>query len=151
MLKMQSCGQTLNQCEQDVAMNYCQHHELVRPNTNFTRFVMWVLFIEITSITLSYVLCKVLHWFSIVLSFVTLYSIISPIVFLIFLKKICVLLIELYQHYASEKTRRKCVMMPSCSEYALLALEKYNIFKGLYKTYIRMTTKCKGSYKIDYP
>jgi len=148
---MQSCGNTLNQCKQDIAMNYCQYHELVRPNTNLIRFVAWVIFIEIISISLTYMLSQLFDWFSIVFPLGLLYSTVSAIVFLTFLKKICVLFIELYQHYASEKTRRKCVMMPSCSEYALLAIEKYNVYKGLYKTYIRMTTKCKGSYKIDYP
>ena len=148
---MKSFENKLNQCEQDIAMNYCQFHELVRPKTNLTRFVTWVLFIEIISITLTCISSQLFYWFSFFFPFGALYSFVSTIVFLIFLKKICVLLIELYQHYASEKTRRKCVMMPSCSEYALLALEKYNVFKGLYKTYIRMTTKCKGSYKMDYP
>jgi hypothetical protein len=31
------------------------------------------------------------------------------------------------------------------------ALQKYNVFKAIYKTYIRLTQKCKGSYEIDYP
>jgi putative component of membrane protein insertase Oxa1/YidC/SpoIIIJ protein YidD len=80
-----------------------------------------------------------------------LYSLISIVVFLIFSKKIFITLIQLYQHYASESTRRQCTLMPSCSEYALLALSKYNTFKALYKIYIRLTRKCKGNYQIDYP
>ena len=148
---MQTNEKILNQCEREVAREYCLNHELTRPRTNMKTFVAWVLFIEAISIICSYMLYKLFHWFSISFPFNVLYFLLSAVFFLVFLKKICVLFVQLYQHYASEKTRRKCVMMPSCSEYALLALEKYNVFKGLYKTYIRMTTKCKGNYKIDYP
>ncbi|NDV45465.1 membrane protein insertion efficiency factor YidD [Paludibacter sp. 221] len=71
---------------------------------------------------------------------------------MIFLKRILILIIELYQHYAPEEMRRKCLLMPTCSEYALLALQKHGVIKGLYKTYIRLTKKCKGeTYYIDYP
>jgi putative component of membrane protein insertase Oxa1/YidC/SpoIIIJ protein YidD len=148
---MQSCGNTLNQHEQNVVRDYCQEHELIRPDTDVKKIVIWILGIEISSITLAYILYCMFCWVSVIFSFGALYSGVSVILYLIFLKRICIILIELYQHYASENTRRKCVMMPSCSEYALLALKKYNVFKGLYKSYIRMTTKCNGSYKIDYP
>ena len=146
-----SCKEIQNQCEQDIAQDYCLNHELIRPKTNIITFVLLVLVIEIISVALTYFLFNLFHWFGILFSFSTLYSFVSVGVFLIFLKKICIMLIKLYQHYATDETRRRCALMPSCSEYALLALKKYNVFKGLYKTHIRLTTKCNGSYKIDYP
>ena len=140
-----------NQCEQEIARNYSLNHELMRPKTNIVTFILWVLGIELISVVWAYIVLHLFHWFGIVFSFSTLYSLFSVVAFFIFLKKICILWVELYQHYASDETRRRCTLMPSCSEYALLALEKYNVFKGLHKIYIRTTTKCKGNYEIDYP
>ena len=41
--------------------------------------------------------------------------------------------VECYQHYAKEETRRKCLCVPSCSEYAILCLKKYELIKALLK------------------
>jgi len=148
-----SCKEIQNQCEQDIARDYCLNHKLIRTKANILTFLLWILVIEVISIVVAYILYRLFHWFGITfsISFSTLYLLISAIMLLIFLKKISILLIEMYQYYASDETRRKCTMMPSCSEYALLALKKHNVFKGLYKTHIRLTTKCNGSYIIDYP
>lgn len=66
-------------------------------------------------------------------------------------KRIALLLIELYQHYASEKTRRKCVCMPSCSVYALMVLRKHNIIKALCLIVNRLSKCCSPVAFIDYP
>ena len=145
------CEEIQNQCEQNIARDYCLNRKLVKPKTNVLTFVLLVLGIEVISIALTYTLCLLFHWFGISFSFNILYSLASVVVFLIFSKKICIALVELYQHYAGNKIRRRCTLMPSCSEYALLALSKYNILKALYKTHIRLTRKCKGNYQIDYP
>ncbi|KAA5217934.1 membrane protein insertion efficiency factor YidD [Bacteroides finegoldii] len=61
-------------------------------------------------------------------------------------------IVKLYQRYAPEETRRKCLYKPTCSEYAILALKKYGLVKGLYKIYIRLFKTCRGiEYGIDYP
>lgn len=65
-------------------------------------------------------------------------------------KRIALLLIELYQHYASEKTRRKCACMPSCSVYALMVLRKHNIIKALYLIANRLSKCCSPVAFIDY-
>ncbi len=140
-----------SQCEQVIARDYCQNHPLIRPKTNIITFVLWVLAIEVISVVIAYITLRLFQFLGITASFSTMHAITFAIVVIFLLKKICVLLIELYQHYALEKTRRRCTMMPSCSEYALLALKKYNVIRGLYKTYIRLTTKCNGSYITDYP
>ena len=44
----------------------------------------------------------------------------------------------LYQKYAPENLRRSCLFTPSCSEYMLLALEKYGFLKGVFKGISRM-------------
>ena len=60
--------------------------------------------------------------------------------------------VECYQHYASEETRRKCLCVPSCSEYAILCLKKYGLIRALRKIRKRLYVTCQGSdYVIDWP
>ena len=60
--------------------------------------------------------------------------------------------IKLYQHYADEDVRRRCVCKPTCSEYAIIVLKKYGVLIGIYKIYIRLFKTCYGTvYKIDEP
>ncbi|MDL2314928.1 membrane protein insertion efficiency factor YidD [Bacteroidales bacterium OttesenSCG-928-C19] len=141
-----------NQSEQDIAEEYCLNRKLVRPQTNVFTLLKWVLLIEVSAVAVSYIVYQSFEWFGISFQFKSIYTCISILLPLLLLKRICILLIELYQHYAPENMRRRCVCMPSCSEYGILALRKYGVIKGLYKTYIRLTKKCKGStYIIDYP
>ena len=140
-----------NQCEQDIVRDYCLNRKLVKPNTTIWTFVLFVLVIEIICAIVAYSLRNLLYSFGFVFSFSVLRLFVLAIVLLVFLKKICIMLIELYQRYAPDEVRRRCTLMPSCSEYALLALKKENAFIGLYKTYIRLTRRCKGSYSVDYP
>lgn len=67
------------------------------------------------------------------------------------LKKATVLSVLLYQRLAPEKLRRSCLFTPSCSEYMLLAIEKYGICKGLFLG-VRRLFRCHGSNGgVDYP
>ena len=60
--------------------------------------------------------------------------------------------VRLYQHYAPEGMRRRCLLKPTCSEYAILAVKKYGAIIGIYKTCVRLFVKCKGEiYYIDEP
>lgn len=81
--------------------------------------------------------------------FVTSFYILSG---LLCLKKAVIGCIKLYQHYAPEQIRRRCLFKPTCSEYAILAIEKYGLIIGLMKAYNRLFKKCKGNIcRIDYP
>ncbi len=60
--------------------------------------------------------------------------------------------IKLYQHYAAEEVRRRCVCKPTCSEYAIIVLKKYGVIIGAYLIYVRLFKTCWGTvYKIDEP
>lgn len=64
---------------------------------------------------------------------------------------ISIQLILLYQRLAPQKIRDACRFEPSCSNYAILALEKYGFFKGWKMTYQRLR-RCKyPNGGIDYP
>lgn len=61
-------------------------------------------------------------------------------------------MIECYQHYASEEKRRSCKCVPSCSEYAVICLKKYELVYALLKIRKRLFVTCKGfDYIIDNP
>ena len=61
--------------------------------------------------------------------------------------------VKCYQHYAKEETRRRCLCVPSCSEYALLCLRRtFPLMVALLRIRTRLYKTCKGEdYKIDYP
>lgn len=61
--------------------------------------------------------------------------------------------VKLYQKRAKEETRRRCMCIPSCSEYALLALKRvFPLARALYKIRKRLYVTCNGDgYKVDFP
>ncbi len=61
-------------------------------------------------------------------------------------------IIKCYQHYAKEETRRRCLCIPSCSEYSIMCLKKYPLTISYIKIYKRLFKTCKGEmYLIDKP
>jgi hypothetical protein len=68
----------------------------------------------------------------------------------IFLRKILIWLITVYQATAKIETRLRCCFEPSCSEYAILAIKKYGVFKGVNKS-IKRLKRCHPPGGIDYP
>jgi len=47
------------------------------------------------------------------------------------MKKVMIRMIRFYQKYLSPlKIRTHCIYTPTCSQYAIEALEKYGVFKG---------------------
>lgn len=62
-----------------------------------------------------------------------------------------ILAIRLYQRYAPKHVRMRCAMTPSCSEYAVLAIRRHGLFRGIYMTYCRLRHRCDGTSIIDYP
>ena len=58
-----------------------------------------------------------------------------------------------YQHYAKEETRRRCICVPSCSEYAVICLKRiFPLIVALLKIRTRLYKTCKGEdYKLDFP
>ena len=144
-------SQILNEDEMAQARAYCLYHSLSRPDTSLITGLKWLIGLELLTITFAWMTHYLLCRFELSVSFYLIYSLTSFLVFLVSLKKMCIIAIEMYQRYASEAIRRRCSLMPSCSEYALITLTKNNAFKGLYKIIIRLANKCNGIYKIDYP
>jgi putative component of membrane protein insertase Oxa1/YidC/SpoIIIJ protein YidD len=141
------CEETPEQKEQDLAWEYCQKRELFRPGTTIKQTLKH---------TMIFIL--VVSGIAIMIFFLTNFSLLLVIIvcFLLGLmicsKRIIIGLVRLYQHYAPEYVRRKCLLMPTCSEYMILAVQKYGTLRGLYKGIYRLLITCRGTvYKIDYP
>ena len=66
------------------------------------------------------------------------------------MKKTVILVINLYQKFLSPlKGRSTCIYTPTCSQYAIEALEKYGFFKGSFlavKRILRCHPFAKGGY-----
>ncbi len=65
------------------------------------------------------------------------------------MKKIVIKLIVFYQKYLSPIKKPCCRFVPTCSHYALEAVERFGAAKGLWlslKRVIRCNPFCKGGY-----
>lgn len=65
------------------------------------------------------------------------------------MKKIFIFLIRLYQKYISPMKKPCCRFYPTCSQYALEAIQKHGAFKGFFMALwrvIRCNPFCKGGY-----
>ncbi len=60
--------------------------------------------------------------------------------------------VKCYQHYASDETRRRCLCVPSCSEYAIISLKHLPLTVAFIKIRKRLYKTCNGEeYKLDFP
>lgn len=132
--------------DDDSVRHYCRHHELSRPSINWILIVTVVLAFEVLLCLCAYLLSLSTS------SFFLLIDIVHFVAFILLGRKILSLVVRIYQRYAPESLRRQCTCRPTCSEYALLALQKYYWPKALYLIIRRVTRTCQQpGYKIDYP
>jgi len=68
------------------------------------------------------------------------------------LKKLAIYLIKLWQRFISPLYPPSCRYYPTCSNYAIMAIEKYGLLKGSFKAMIRIL-RCNSFFKggVDYP
>lgn len=66
------------------------------------------------------------------------------------MKRFLIFLIKMYRRFISPlKGRPSCIYVPTCSSYAITALEKYGVLKGTYlavKRVLRCHPFAKGGY-----
>ena len=126
--------------------------KLYRPKINFFLAVVYVL----AHFLLSIILGGVYFWIinkelpvNIHDYFPQIWYIII-ILFMLSLRFSLIWFVRVYQHYAKSETRLRCLMVPSCSEYAIMALKKYGAIVGSYKS-IKRLFRCRPPGGIDYP
>ena len=69
------------------------------------------------------------------------------------MKKLLLAILKFYRKYLSGLKRYPtCRYIPTCSEYAILAIEKYGAFKGTFKAIYRVL-RCNPFSKggVDFP
>ena len=66
------------------------------------------------------------------------------------MKQLMIQLIKIYRKYISPlKGGPKCIYVPTCSQYAIEALEKYGVVKGTYLA-VRRILRCHPFHKGGY-
>lgn len=132
--------------------------KLIRPKLNIKKVLGYILTALICDIILSALFSKLIYTFKRVPLdltkkelFVISFFVILLIVILIFRKSIFIFIIRIYQKYAPYQIRSTCLYVPNCSEYMILAIQKYGLIKGV-KMGIRRYKRCEPPHGgIDYP
>ncbi len=116
------------------------NNPLNRPEIKYKKFVLSIIGLILT-ILISFLCSK---WFlgvvvsdicglSSVMSTLLVIAFFSAVYIRVILKRALIWLVHLYQHYAPDKVRLKCVFEPSCSEYMILSIQKYGVTIGVFK------------------
>lgn len=154
--------------EEDIVWAYCNERELYRPGTTvFTALRGVLIFAALIALAaeglqrLLYLPAVYAVLPSLTALFLASHSSLTRMLLYFFCsitggcicsKMIVTGMVELYQQYAPEDMRRRCLLMPTCSEYMILAVQKYGVIRGVYKGINRLFTRyCGNVYRIDYP
>ncbi len=136
--------------EQCMIKNYVKERSLLRPKTNILTLLFICLIYCVVCGTASFIVINFAH--NVTQKFPFLIPLIWLVPFFCLIRFFLIKLIECYQHYAKEITRRKCLCKPTCSEYSIAVLKKYPFIIALFKIRKRLFKTCKGGvYKIDPP
>lgn len=136
--------------EQQCIKDYIKEHSLLRPKTTVFTVLVMVLLYGIVCGSASLAVIHFIRGFEAWKIIFILLVWLIPL--LCFSRYFLIKLVECYQHYAKESTRRKCLCKPTCSEYAIAVLKKYPLVIALPKIRRRLFKTCKGGfYKIDLP
>ena len=150
-MNYQSFDEYLNAYNEQIRLEkYQQERILPRPKTTKLTVALYVVLLLVIILSCVLILLSVFSlvwWMNILISLLYIVCISETYVRLLLIK-----LVECYQHYASDEKRRSCKCVPSCSEYAILCLKKYELIYALLKIRKRLFVTCKGfDYIIDDP
>lgn len=150
-MNYQSFDEYLNAYNEQIRLEkYQQERILPRPKTTKLTVALYVVLLLVIILSCVLILLSVFSlvwWMNILISVLYIVCISETYVRLLLIK-----LVECYQHYASDEKRRSCKCVPSCSEYAILCLKKYELLYALLKIRKRLFVTCKGfDYIIDDP
>ena len=123
---------------------FVPHNPLNRPKIHYTKPIIALLVFAIQFVLLC--LIPYGEWWI----YVIVLTVYTAAYVAVVAKRAVIWLVHLYQAKASDKTRLKCVFEPSCSEYMILAVEKYGVVKGVYKGIDRLR-RCGYQHGVDYP
>lgn len=109
--------------------------KLVRPKIHFVRILLNCIIPLLVTFGLYYLLSELgVHG-----TYANLIAFAALCVYVfIRLKSIIICMVRIYQRFAPDSIRNKCRFEPSCSQYMILSLQKYGLFKGLHKGICRL-------------
>ena len=123
---------------------------IIRPEINSKKEIISIIYKAIVFVLLSIITISLSLLFNSILALI-----IGIIVVLIFvcltIKKSIVSLVLLYQKFAPESLREACLFEPSCSDYMLLAIDKYGVIEGVIKGIKRLCRCHQPNGGKDYP
>lgn len=131
--------------------------KLVRPKVNIPCAILKVFLVLLSIALVSWGCSKLTECFSVDISFsigvrFVLFYILGLILSLIiFAKRIVIFFIRVYQRYGSYEIRSRCLFIPNCSEYMILAIQKYGLLKGIKKGINRYKRCHEPNGGEDYP
>jgi putative component of membrane protein insertase Oxa1/YidC/SpoIIIJ protein YidD len=130
--------------EEPVEDEFVPNNPLNRPKMHYTKPIIALSAYLIQLIALFFIPFP--QWWvrlTVILAF-------SIVYFAIIAKRAIIWSVHLYQNKASDETRLKCVFEPSCSEYMIMAVQKYGVIRGVFKGVRRLFT-CGHESGTDYP
>ncbi|WP_296333200.1 membrane protein insertion efficiency factor YidD [uncultured Treponema sp.] len=138
--------------ERELVRKYVMERPLYRPNITFFKAILIIISVICGIVFLAIASNSILSLLGFLFYKPTYYFVFSLVAFVICARWFAILAVKLYQHYASEDVRRRCLLKPTCSEYAIIVLKKYGFLVGSIKIWIRLNYKCRGNvYYIDEP
>ena len=121
--------------------------EMPRPEINVLKTVFSIVYLTGTNLVITFFLNRYLTGINVLKLFILLMLV---CVFTNF-KKIVVFAILLYQRFAPNEIRSSCLFVPSCSNYTIIALEKYGLIIGSIKAIGRLFRCHYPNGGEDYP
>ena len=132
---------------------------MFRPEIHYGRVVISVLSVLVVIGLLTWAALwgiSYLEWYQMILmsyetQFTLLYLVLLLIAAFVFAKQIIIFVLRLYQRYMPYDIRCNCLFVPNCSEYMVLAIEKYGVCKGVKMGINRMLRCHEPNGGEDYP
>lgn len=122
--------------------------KLVRPRIKWRRIILFSFSVIGSALLLYFLLIAFNLPFAYALLISAAYAL---TVILLYLKRILICLIHIYQRFAPDSLRNKCRFEPSCSQYMILSLQKYGLWHGLAKGIKRLRRCNTNDGGFDYP
>lgn len=123
--------------------------KLKRPNVSLIKILL--LFIFLPAVVLAAFIVLLIHFGLPETTTFFIAAIILLAYIFLTTKRMFINVIKLYQRYAPDSLRNKCRFEPSCSEYMILAIEKYGLIKGIQRGIERLKRCNIDGGGFDFP
>lgn len=135
------------------------NRKIIRPNINIRRailaFFLYILLIGVMGFAINHGIENISRSKCFFLSYgvrlFLIYLLLSFLCLFIKMKNIVIFAIRLYQRYGPYEIRCRCLFVPNCSEYMILAIEKYGLYRGIKKGIDRFKRCHAPNGGEDYP